>query len=573
VGKNTFIFIFSAMMLAASGCGLAPLQTPQAGEPLAREADIAQPKPKSAYAEHINTLLQGLFAEKAKDTEVAARHFYALAQETRDPALPPRAVQAAVRAKNHELALQSAQLWTEIEPDSVEARQTLIAVLLQQGKNEQAMQEMDGLLTQTNELHPQQLLLLARMLRREENQEAAVQLLEKVIAKRGERPDALYLYAQLLEEQGNLPKATEMYRKLVALEPANPKFITTYTQLLVKQDKFTEVLAFLQKTVAKFPDQSQWRLLYVRLLLEQGQGEEAKRHMAKLLADTPEDPDLRMTMALLAIKMDDWPSAKKHLRKLLEFRQEADIARYLLGELEEDQGNWEEAMRWFRQVEPGQHYFAAQGRMVGILLEQRKEDDALQLLRKTKAEDQEEELALLAMEAEILTRIDKKEDALAAYNAYLAKNPDTTDALYQRGLFAERLDRLDILEQDLRRVIALEPENVEAMNALGYTLADRTDRYEEAYQLIQTALTKKPTAFHILDSMGWVLYRMKQYDKALTYLRQAYEKNPDPEVAAHLGEVLWVQGQKHEATKIWQESAKAHPDHPKLHEVMQRFLP
>ena len=160
---------------------------------------------------------------------------------------------------------------------------------------------------------------------------------------------------------------------------------------------------------------------------------------------------------------------------------------------------------------------------------------------------------------------------MTVYDASLEEVPGNSDLLYSRGMLADKLDRLDIVERDMREIISREPDNADALNALGYTLADRTDRYEEAYALIKRAIELKPDEPYIVDSMGWVLYRMGRHQEALEQLRRAMSINPDPEIAAHLGEVLWALGKQAEAREIWSTALEATPEDERLLDVIERF--
>jgi len=184
--------------------------------------------------------------------------------------------------------------------------------------------------------------------------------------------------------------------------------------------------------------------------------------------------------------------------------------------------------------------------------------------------NRKERVRLTRAEAEILRRNKKLETALTVYDKALKEFTDT-DLLYARAMLAARMDKLDIMERDIREILSREPDNADALNALGYTLADRTKRYTEAHALIKRAYELKPDDHYIVDSLGWVLYRMGRNEEALKLLRRAMEIKSDPEIAAHLGEVLWVTGGTTEARDVWNSALKLQPEDKRLLDVIKRF--
>jgi tetratricopeptide (TPR) repeat protein len=180
---------------------------------------------------------------------------------------------------------------------------------------------------------------------------------------------------------------------------------------------------------------------------------------------------------------------------------------------------------------------------------------------------------MFLVEGEILSQIDLNEEAYTLYSQYLENQPDDIEILYARALIAERLDRVDQAERDFLKVLAIDPENTRALNALGYTLADRTDRYQEALVYVQQALAQTPDDPAVIDSMGWVMYRLGRLSEARDYLQKAYDMTKDSEIAAHLGEVLWVMGEQAQAKALWESARKATPDDAVLKETVRRYLP
>jgi Flp pilus assembly protein TadD len=236
-------------------------------------------------------------------------------------------------------------------------------------------------------------------------------------------------------------------------------------------------------------------------------------------------------------------------------------------------GDKQKALDWYALVPPGDRHLSSQLRIAVVLDETGKSDEAQAHLRKLRANgiDDDEKLAeSYLLEAELFTRHEQRQEALAAYDRGLKVLPDERRLLYARALLNESMDRIGDAERDLRRIVELDPDDPDALNALGYTLADRTERFDEAFTLIEKALKLKPDEPAIIDSMGWVQYRRGNHDEALKHLERAFKLQPDAEIAAHLGEVMWVTGDKVGARRIWSEGRKQEADNKTLLETIGR---
>ncbi|MDP3139064.1 MAG: tetratricopeptide repeat protein, partial [Burkholderiaceae bacterium] len=250
-----------------------------------------------------------------------------------------------------------------------------------------------------------------------------------------------------------------------------------------------------------------------------------------------------------------------------------DAARFYLGQLNEERERYGEALKWFGAIGPGEHYISARTRYAGVLAKQGRLPEARNYLQQSSAQDSQQRVRLVQAEAQLLRDAHEYQEAFNLLGEALAKQPDAPDLLYDHAMAAEKVNRIDVLETNLRRLIKAQPENAHAYNALGYTLADRNERLPEARTLIETALQFAPEDPFIMDSMGWVLYRLGQHKEGLAYLQRAFALRPDAEIAAHLGEVLWHLGQREQARKIWADMLKEHPKNEALQNAIKRFIP
>jgi tetratricopeptide (TPR) repeat protein len=332
-----------------------------------------------------------------------------------------------------------------------------------------------------------------------------------------------------------------------------------------------EAIQFARDFLRKHPGAKDVQLNLARLLVAEQRNQEARQQIESLLAAHPQNPDVALTLGLLGVQMNDWALAEENLKRALDLNTSgADTVRYYLGQVAEERKQWDEARRWYGAVMAGDQYIPAQGRVAAILAKQGKLAEGRALLQGIEAQSLQQRVQLTQAEAAILREAAAYQDAFQVLSAAVQKLPDVPDLLYDYAMSAEKVDRLDVLEASLRRVIELRPDHAHAYNALGYTLADRTDRLQEAYELIAHALKLTPDDPFIQDSMGWVLYRLGRLDEGRAYLERAYKRRPDPEIAAHLGEVLWAQGRYEEARRIWQSTLSEHPGNEVLQAVIKK---
>jgi tetratricopeptide (TPR) repeat protein len=290
------------------------------------------------------------------------------------------------------------------------------------------------------------------------------------------------------------------------------------------------------------------------------------------MIELPDNADITLASGLLALQMADLQEAERLLLKAqdLEYKDPETIS-YYLGQIAEERKQLDRAMEFYEKVQDGEFMIPARSREAGILANQGKLADARKLLMETPTLDDVQRIQLVQAEAGLLRDARDYAGVYAVLSEALKKFPDALDLLYDRAMAAERINKLDVMEQDLRKVIRIKPDYAHAYNALGYTLADRTDRLAEAEDLLNKALSLAPDDPFILDSMGWLQYRKGNLAKSQEYLERAYKVRPDPEIAAHLGEVLWMKGAKDEADKLWHASLHDNPQNEALIETVKKF--
>ncbi|MEX0607429.1 MAG: tetratricopeptide repeat protein, partial [Halofilum sp. (in: g-proteobacteria)] len=323
------------------------------------------------------------------------------------------------------------------------------------------------------------------------------------------------------------------------------------------------------------PDDRGLALGYVNLLVEAGRVQQAKQEMQRVHERFGQDPFAVRTLALLAMQAQIWDHATLYLERLVAMNARTSMARYYLGRIAEQQGDCTRALRHFVKVGQGEHRFDAELRAALCMAEVGRVDEARLHLERMQAQYQSgEAVARIAiMHARIERQSGEPARALEVLSQALERHGEHAELRYARALTAAEVDRFDVARRDLNAVLERDPEDARALNALGYLLADRGLELDRARELIERALAQHPDDPAMLDSMGWVLFRQGQSEEALDYLQRAYELDPGPEIAAHLGEVLWTLGRRDDARHVWQTGREQGPENDVLKRTTQRFEP
>lgn len=525
-------------------------------------------------AQQADLLYEILAAEIAGhqgDLDTSVDYYLRAAAASRDPAVAERGTRIAMYARDYERALKAARRWVELAPEGVEARRTLAMLLLRTEDVDGAVAELQTVLRLADESTDSPYLLIARLLAHEQDQALGMRAMQALVDRNPEQARAHYALAQLAMQFDENDVALEAVRQALQLQPDWPDAHLIYARLLIDDGKAEQALEDMAQAVESYPEQRELRVSYARLLAETDQYDRAREQFDRLLSDTPEDETLLYTVALLAIEAERYEMAEQYLMRLTELGKRLDDAHYFLGAIEQERENYPQAIAWYDKVTGGGRALDARIRSAGMWAKQGEIEKARTLLQDYDAKTTETVVRLAIAETDVLRQASRYKEALAVANTALAKAPDDADLLYARAMVAEKLDRIDLLETDLKRILSRDPDNSHALNALGYTLADRTERYQEAYEYIKKALELSPDEAAILDSMGWVQYRLGNLEEAARYLRSAYEKDPDAEIAAHLGEVLWAMGERDQARAIWQEAKKREPENPVLQKTIKRL--
>lgn len=501
---------------------------------------------------------------------IAQSTYLDLARQTRDPRVARRAAEIAVFARNQPGALEATRLWAGAEPASERAQQTLAALLLNEGKLDEAEPILREMLKQDSD---NGFLHLSALMGKTRDTQASLALVERLAADYPSLPEARFAVAQAAASAGRLDSAVDALKQADALRPGWEPAALLRAQVLAKTSR-ADALAFMREFLAVHADARDVRLAYARTLVNASQFPEAHAEFTRLTQDFPRNAEVSFAAGLLSLQMGDVTAARALLTQTLEYGpREPDAVYYYLGQAAEQMKQPDEAAAHYVQVKSGNYLVSARARQAALLARADKLDESLKLLASTTGENEAQNIRLIQARAELLRQAKRHQDEFAALDEGLKRFPESPDLLYDRAMAAEKIDRLDVLEADLRRVIALRPDDAQAYNALGYTLADRTDRLAEAVELLDRALALAPEDPFILDSVGWAQFRSGNLVRAQAFLERAFRLRADPEIAAHLGEVLWARGQRDEAGQVWQSSLQAHPQNEVLLETLRRLKP
>lgn len=517
--------------------------------------------------------LLGEVANQRGHADLAAQAYLDLARETRDPRVARRAAQIAFESHQMEKSTEAFKLWLELEPDSQPARQMLASLLVNAGKLEDARPWLAQLLAAEPDNAGATFRQLYPLLARQANKKAVLELLHALAQPYPRAAEAHWAIAQAAFAAGKPDEALAEARQAHELRPDWDETVLLEAQLL-QQGQPQQALAMLKDFLKANPDSGEVRLFYARMLLDRKQFKEARVEFLRLLDAHPENADLAFAVALLSLQMGDLDWAEKDLQQALTHgKRDQDTVHYYLGQLGEAKKNTQAALQHYRKVQGGEYVYPARLREVYLLSTTGKLNEARELLHHITVQNDQQQVQLLMIEAQLLREAQQFETAYQVLQQGLDKRPNNSDLLYEAALLADKIGKPDVLEQLMRKLIGLQPDNANAYNALGYSLLDRNVRVEEGMQLVEKAYRIAPNDAAIMDSMGWGHYRQGKLDKSLEFLHRAYTANPDPEIAAHLGEVLWVHGDKDEAKKIWSGSLKQYPQNDTLQAVMKKFLP
>lgn len=565
-----------SLPLLISGCAALQSESTLPSEPQTlavanqSEATELEEQYRPIPADTLYSLLVAEVAGQRQRYDISLYHYMTQARKTQDADISERAARIAQYVGSGELAGEALAIWLQQKPDDPAAHQAAAQLAMDAGDYSRALIHIEQLYILAGISQFDYLAANATRLPNPQKQ----QLLDELTSLNNRYPDNANLFQAMaiLEQQlGLFDAALEHNKQALSLEPEFLAAKVQRARLLTQMGRTEDAIDWLTDLQQDYPDHKGVAVLRARLLLQQRRMNDALTAFDQLHQNFPRDMAILLSLSLLEEEIGDPQRAKQHLQTLLNSGSHTNEANYYLGKIAEENNQPEEAISHYRRVESGREFLPAHLHAAELLTGTQGLQAARDYLNDLRGAYPKQTSPLTRIEVEILSNADQKEEAMLLLTQALSISPDDHDLLYTRAMLAEQLDDLQQLEQDLRHLINLDPNNAEALNALGYTLADRTGRWQEALPLVEKALSLSPDNPAIIDSLGWIYFRAGDLEKARPLLKKAFEMMTDHEIAAHYGELLWISGNKEEARQVWQQGLNSHPESNLIQETLQRL--
>ena len=524
----------------------------------------------SANAEFVYKYLLGEVAMQRGETTLASQLFLDLAKQTLDPRLAERAARAAVFANQPGIALQAATLWAELDPGSQEAQQASSQLLIASGNLKEAKPHMQKLLAQEDK-RANGFLYLNGLLANQKDKNEVLKVITELAAPYPKLPEAHFSVAQaaLIADKPDVAQ-----KELDTANKQRPGWelgAQMQGQMLLKASP-DKAIDFYQGFLKQYPKANYVRMAYAKTLVSQKRFAEAKPEFIKLVESSNGNPEVSAVVGLLSLESNDYPMADKYLQQSISsgFKDPEQLYGYL-GRSAERQKDDAKALNWYDKIQGGEHYLDGRLSAASVIARTKNVDAAIKMLDEVDELAPEQQILVIQTEANMLSMAKRNQESFYLLDKAASTWPDSAEIVYDHAMAAERVGKYDIMETGLRKLIKAKPDFAAAYNALGYSFADRNVKLPEARALLETAVKLAPDDHYMLDSLGWVHYRLGNLDKAADFLRKAYAVQADPEIAAHLGEVLWKQGKLEEAKKLWASALKDFPENDVLLATTKKF--
>ena len=541
---------------------------------------IAEPKGKTQQKELKTSidpdvlfmLLTAELAGQRGQYEIALEGYLEAAKRTHDPRFAERATMIAMYMKDSNKTNESVALWLLQDAKSPTARKIAALSALRTGDKKAAVEHLNVLLKVDPAGFENALLELASVLQKDGKLTAVYDALDALSIQHPDQAVIYFMQSLLAMQKKDKNLAEAKIQQALKVQPDWDKALIFQAQIAVFEGDFNKAKMQLKEASLKYPDNSKINKMYAQVLIKAEDYEEAIEVYQSIISADPKDIESQFALGLVHLQLDQNEQAEDIFKKLLEKPEWQYQASFYLGKIEEKRGYTKKALVWFDKVTDGPFVFDASISAISLLAKDKQFDEANSRLSLLQTKFPKQKLRLLLVQAELCSQQKQYEKAFNLLTDALVDFPDQKELLYTRALMAERVDKPDIVEADLKKILAMDPDNVEALNALGYTLLNKPDRYTEAEKYLQKALRLEPDAAVIIDSYGWLQFKLGNAEKALDYLQRAYEKQQENEIAAHLAEVLWALGRKDEAKKLFNKAIKNAPDDEYLLDFQRRIL-
>ena len=569
-------FLFTCLLgLTLAGCAsLTGTEEAPARSETVAAGEKTEPQPPVEYAdfepETLYLLLSAEIAAQRGRYDITLVNYLKAAKQSRDQVVIERAMRIAQSLNGDNAQKQLAELWLDIDPDNLQAHRISAIQAVKGNDLQTAIHHMERIMDQGGDADFDSLAAMAANLPPEQQQELLA-LYNEMSDRHPDTPELEYSIALLLKVTGQPQQALDRLEPLLQENANFQPAIILKGDLLYQTGQKSSALDYLLTNTRRFPGNRQMGTLYGRMLINEGELQAAQDEFNRLVKRYPDTPGLRLSHALVALENGQTDLARQELTQLAEQGHHTSEANYYLGRIEDQASNTEQAIGYYQSVEQGNYYFPALARASSLLAENGQLEDAIDRIRRLREANPRQAENFWLLEVNLLLDQEQQQQALSTATEALEEHPDNIEIRYARAMLYDGIGQPADAEADLKQIIEQEPENAVALNALGYILTTWTDRLREARGYIEKALRLDPNNPAILDSMGWVLFLEGQLEPALEYLSRAWAAFPDPEVAAHYGEALWMNGAEEQARIIWQEGLEQDSNHEVLRETIDRL--
>lgn len=536
----------------------------------AESTSTVTPKITQANAEFVYKYLLGEIAGQRGELSLASQLFLDLAKQTRDARLAERAAKVAAYANQPALALQASTLWTQLDPNSTEAQQAASQLLVASGNLKEAKPQIKKLLAK-EDTRANGFLYLNTLLSKQKDKQEVLEVVQDLAKPYPKLPEAHFAVAQAAFFADKIDLATAALTEADKQRPGWEPGAQMQGQILFKESP-EKALEFYKAFLKKYPNANDVRMAYAKTLVSQKKIQEAKPEFIRLVESSKGNPEVSAVVGLLSLESAEYQMADQYFEQALSRGfKEPDQLHLYLGRSAEKQKNDTRALSWYDKIQPGELYLDGRLAAAQVIARTKNADAAIAMLDEVNDLTVEQQIVVIQAEGTLLGQAKRHQEAFDLLQKANTSFPDSAELTYDFAMAAERAGKLDVMEDALYKLIKMRPDYAAAYNALGYSYADRNIKLIEAKSLVETALKLSPSDHYIMDSLGWVYFRLGDLPNAVDYLRKAYAIQADPEIAAHLGEVLWKQGQQEEAKLIWEQALKAYPENDVLVATTKKF--
>ncbi len=574
-----FRLLSVVILIFLNGCASSP-EKPDTSDKVLVPEKIVEPEKKTEQREVktaidpdvMYVLMAAEIAGQRGQYAIALEGYMEAAKRVKDPMFAERAAKIAMYMKDGNKTDQAVSLWLRQDPENPTARKIAALSALRVGNKQAAVDHLNAVLRADPAGFEKTALELVNVLQRDGKADFASEVLDDLAAKNPDKAVVFFVQSLLAMEMKNNRLAEQKVQKALNIQPDWDKAIIFQAQIALFSGDLNKAKTLLRNATVKYPENDKFKRLLAQVLIKTAEYEAAGEVYRGLVLADPKDVESQIALGLVYLQLDRDEKAEEIFKQLMVQPEWQNQARFYLGKIEEKRGHTEKALVWFDMATEGPFVFDSALSAISLLAKEKRFDEADARLGLLSGQFPKQKIRLILMQAGLYSQQEQYAKAFKLLTDALGGQPDQRDLLYTRALLAERLNKLDVLEDDLKKILARHPGDAEALNALGYSLLGNAARLADAEIYLQQALKLQPNEAVIMDSFGWLLFKQGKIEQSLAYLQRAYAKQQENEIAAHLAEVLWALGRKDEARKIFNEATKIAPEDEYLLDFKKRIL-